>query len=80
MAYRKNPTDRDQSVLENATFEGGAPVFVTGKTRVVAKGAQTASQKTSHSAASGSIKRNAGVIMAHDDAPGRFVDVTQGKA
>ena len=75
--YRKNVTDRDQSVLEAATFDGGAPTFEEGKTRVVAKGLQTATQKTSN--AGSALRSNAGVIMPPDDRPGAIVEQLQGK-
>ena len=80
MSYRVNPTDRQQEVLEGATFEGGVPVFVTAKTRVVAKDAQTAPQKTAHGSAVGGQRNNAGVVMPHDDVPNRFANELQGKA
>ena len=76
--YRANVTNKQQDVLEEATFEGGVPVFDDGTTKVVAKGAQTAAQKTSN--AGTNIQSNAGVVMPHDDNPGRFVENTQGKS
>ena len=76
--FRADVTDRQQDILENAAFEGGSPVHVDGEIRVVAKGAQTGSQRVAHAA--GSIRSGSGVIMPHDDKPGRFEDVTQGKA
>jgi hypothetical protein len=74
---RTNVTDTEQTVIEEAEFEGGAPVFDDGKTRVVAKGAQTATQKTSNGGSN--IGSNAGVVMQHDDNPGVFLGDTQGK-
>lgn len=76
--YRANLTDKAQSELEAATFEGGAPVFEDSKTRVVAKGLQTATQKTANSGSS--IRSNAGVIMPPSDKPGLHVEELQGKA
>ena len=76
--YRADVTDRSQDVLESATFEGGVPVFDSGKTRVVAKGLQTAVQKTSN--AGSALRSNAGVIMPPDDRPGSIVEELQGKA
>ena len=80
--FRVDVTDRQQDILEDAAFEGGSPVHVDGEIRVVAKGAQTGTQRVNH-AVTGSgvdIAKNAGVVMSHDDKPGRFEDVTQGKA
>ena len=76
--YRKNVTDKAQNELEASTFNGGAPTFEEGKTRVVAKGFQTAAQKTAN--AGSAIRNNAGVIMPPSDCPGRFVESLQGKA
>lgn len=80
MAYRKNPTDQEQSVLELASFEQGSPVFTDDKTRVVASVLQTAPYQTSHGSAVGGERNNAGVVMPPSDVPGRFVSDTQGKA
>ena len=80
--FRKDPTDRQQDVLETAAFEGGSPVPVDGEIRVVAKGDQTGTERVAH-AVTGSgvdIKKNAGVVMPWADKPGRFEEVTQGKA
>ena len=74
---RENVTDNEQDILENAEFEGGSPVFDNGKTRVVAKGAQTATQKTSNGGSN--IGSNAGVIFPHDDRPGSFLGDTIGR-
>ena len=76
--YRADVTDQEQSKLEEATFEGGIPVFEAGKTRVVAKGADGATQRTAN--AGTNIGSNAGVIMPASDTPNRFVEETQGKA
>jgi hypothetical protein len=76
--YRANVTDQGQSKREEAAFEGGAPVFDNGKTRVVAKGLQTATQKTAN--AGSALRSNAGVIMPPDDRPGSIVEELQGKA
>jgi hypothetical protein len=78
MADRTNITDRQQDQLEESTFEGGIPVFEDQKTRVVAKGAQTGAQRTQN--AGTILRRNAGVILPHDDTPNRFAEQTQGKA
>ena len=67
---RENITDREQSVIEEAEFEGGVPVFDDGKTKVVAKGAQTSPERTAN--AGTNIQSNAGVVMPHDDIPNRF--------
>ena len=75
--YRANVTDTQQNVLEAAQFEAGVPVFEDHKTRVIARGAQTATQRAAHGAA---IRNNAGVIMPWADVPGRFVETQIGKA
>ena len=67
--YKANVTDRQQDVLEEATFEGGVPVFEDAKSRDIAKGAQTGAQKTMN--AGTNIGRNNGVIMPWDDKPGK---------
>jgi hypothetical protein len=75
-SYRANVTDRSQTVLETAQFEDGIPVHENSVTRVVARGSQTGTQKTNN--AGTNIQSNAGVIMSHDDQPGRFLE-GQGK-
>jgi hypothetical protein len=75
--YIANLTDVEQSKREEAQFEGGSPTFEDAKTRVVAKGLQTATQKTAN--AGSSIRSNAGVIMPPDDKPGLIVEELQGK-
>ena len=77
MSYRKNVTDKGQSELESATFNAGIPEFVRSQTLIVAKGAQTVPQRTTHSA--GSIRVNAGVILPHDDKPDNFPSDTVGR-
>ena len=78
-AYRENITNKQQDVVEEAQFEGGSPVFGDGKTRVVSKSApQSAAQRTAN--AGTNLYKNAGVVMPHDDQPGRMVEETQGKA
>ena len=79
--YRANVTDKDQTVLETATFEDGSAVFDDGKTRVVAKGAQTAAQRVASSG--GAVPSGgscAGVVMPHDDKPGLFMGDKIGRA
>lgn len=78
MSDRKNITDREQDVLEEATFEGGIPVQIDATQRVITKGRQGAPERTAND---GAVQpKNAGVVMPHDDNPGRFVEATQGKA
>ena len=78
MAYRANVTDRQQDILERAQFEDGIPVHEDQKIRVVAKGAQTAKQRTAD--AGSTFRANAGVVMPHDDVPNRFLAEQTGKA
>jgi len=82
MGYRANPTDKQQDVLETAAFEAGVPVFEDDKTRVIAKGADGATEKTAHQVTTGSVNlgKNAGVVMPIGDVPNRFAEDTQGKA
>jgi hypothetical protein len=78
MSDRKNITDREQDQLEEATFEGGIPVQIDGTQRVITKGRQGGTERTAND---GQVQqKNAGVVMPHDDKPGRFVEETQGKA
>lgn len=77
MSYRKNPTDKQQSELEQAANDGGITVEVAGKQRVITKVVATAPYRTAHGATQ---RANAGVVVPHDDVPGRFVETTQGKA
>ena len=76
--FRENPTDRQQDILENAEFEGGIPVHDSGQVKVVAKGLQTATQKTNNGGTN--IGSNAGVIMPWNDNSGSFLEETQGKS
>jgi len=76
---RTNVTDKQQSVIEDAEFEGGVPVFVDQKTRVITKGANKAATERTANAGT-NIGSNAGVVMPHDDVPNRFLEETQGKA
>jgi hypothetical protein len=80
MAYRANPTDKSQSEIEQATFDGGIPIDANSTTRVIGKGLDTAPQRTVHGTAVGGQRNNAGVVLPHDDVPNRFVSETQGKA
>lgn len=80
MSYRTNPTDKQQNEMEGVASSQGIPVQAHAKTRVVAKAAQTAPYNVSKGTATGSQRNNAGVVMPHDDAPGRFVQDQQGKA
>jgi len=72
--YRKNPTDLQQNVLEDATFEGGIPVHVDQEIRVVVK-ENSGVERVAHAVGPVvSIGVNAGVSMPWDDAPGKFMD------
>lgn len=78
MSDRTNITDREQDQLEEATFEGGIPVQIDQTQRVITKGRQGGTERTANDGAV--QQKNAGVVMPHDDTPGRFVEETQGKA
>ena len=78
MAFRKNPTDKDQSDIESANFDSGIPVFDDAKTRSIPAGDGGAAPRTSHDA--GSYHSNAGVAMPFDDKPNRFYEEQAGKA
>jgi hypothetical protein len=78
MSYRKNVTDREQTVLETAESEDGVLVFEDKKTRVVARGAGTGTQRTQN--AGTHLGKNAGVIMPIDDKPNSFPGDTIGKS
>ena len=75
--YRKNVTDTAQTVLEQAENDGGVLVFEDQKTRIVAEGAQTGTQKTMN--AGTNLGRNNGVIMPASDRPGSFLEQTIGR-
>jgi len=78
MSNRANITDREQDQLEEATFEGGIPVQIDQTQRVITKGRQGGTERTAND---GEIQqKNAGVVMPHDDVPGRFVENQIGKA
>ncbi len=79
MSYRANVTDKQQNVLEAAQFENGIPVFEDATTRVIVK-AEGGTERVAHSPVANNIGKNAGVVMPHDDVPGRFLDAQQGKA
>jgi len=75
--YIANVTNKGQDQREEAAFDGGAPVMVDAKTRVVAKGAQTGAEKTMNG---GTLNSNNGVVMTHSDRPGLNMEELQGKA
>jgi len=75
--YIANVTNKNQDERELAAFEGGAPVFVDDKTRVVAKGAQTGAERTMNG---GTLRSNNGVVMPYSDRPGLDINELQGKA
>jgi len=77
MAYRKNVTDRDQSVLETAESEDGILTFEEHKTRVVARGNQTSPERTQN--AGHDFGKNAGVVLPVSDRPNEFPSDTIGK-
>ena len=78
MAYRSNPTDKQQSEIELAANEGGVPVLMNSKTRVIGKALNTAPLMTNHGSAVGGQRNNAGVVIPPSDRPGKFE--TPGKA
>jgi len=75
---RTDVTDNQQSIIEEAEFDGGVPVFADAKTRVVAKAADGSPYRTAN--AGTDIRSNAGVVMPHDDTPNRFYNEQAGKA
>lgn len=82
MAYRADVTDKQQDVLEAATFENGIPVHEDSKIRVIVKKNGAAEERVAH-ADTGSgvdIGKNAGVVMPASDVTSRFESDTQGKA
>ena len=75
--YVSDVTDKNQDEREAAQYKGGVNVHTgDGNTRVVMKERQGAPQRTAN--AGSTLRNNAGVIMPHDDTPGRFND-DQGK-
>jgi hypothetical protein len=77
MAYRKNVTDLQQTVLETSESQDGILTFEEAKTRVVARGNQTGAEKTQN--AGTNLVRNAGVIIPPSDRPNQFLENTIGK-
>ena len=75
--YRANPTDKDQTVLEQAENEGGVSVFEDAKTRVVIRG-RGGAQRTQN--AGTTLRNNAGVVIPWDDKPNGFPGDTVGRA
>jgi hypothetical protein len=75
--FRADVTDKQQTDLENATFENSVPVFMNSVTRVVIKGNYGGTERVAH--ASGSMWSNAGVVMPASDKPGLFMDNLIGK-
>ena len=65
-----------QCQVETAQYESGIPVHEDGKVRVVVK-QNSAVAKVS--AASGAEYPNAGVVVPHDDRPGKFMENLMGK-
>jgi hypothetical protein len=78
--FRTDVTDKEQSDLEQAEFDSGAPVFVDQKRRIVSRGRGGAQRVHSSNGVSPASGKSAGVVMPHDDTPHRFVEETQGKA
>jgi len=76
--FRENVTDKEQTDLENAEFENSVAVFEDGKTRVVVRGNLGGAERVAH--VSGTLHKNAGVVMSISDKPGRFTEETIGKA
>jgi len=76
--YRENVTDKEQTELENATFENSVPVMMNDKTLVVVRGNEGGAEKVQHAA--GSRHSNAGVVMPDSSQPGKFQENTIGKA
>ena len=77
MSYRKNVTDREQTVLETSESQDGVLVFEDKKTRVVARGSQTAAERTQNSGTN--LGSNAGVVIPCSDTPNSFPSDTVGK-
>jgi hypothetical protein len=75
--YRANVTDQSQTALEQAENEGGILTFEQQKTRVVARGNQTGSERTQNAGVN--LYRNAGVVIPPSDRPNEFLENTIGK-
>ena len=76
---RTDVTDKEQTDLENATFENSVPVFMNEDTKVIIKGGVNGGTERV-SAATGSLNSNAGVVMPASDTPQRFSENLIGKA
>lgn len=80
-AFRQNVTDDQQEKLETAEHDNGIPVFTDAETRIISRGSRTAPQRVAGSGGGVPDQGNsAGVIMPHDDAPGRFIGEQIGRA
>lgn len=81
---RSNVTDREQDQFEEATFDGGIPVFEESSdglvvTRVIAKGLDGSPERVAYDT-SNRIGSNAGVVMNPADHYTRFEEALIGKA
>lgn len=79
MAYRANVTDKQQNQLEEATFEGGIPVFEDRETRVVGKEARGGTMRVIGANSGVPANSSSGVVIPHDDLPGSFPSDTIGR-
>ena len=75
--YRKNVTDKEQSVIEIAQFDNSPAVFVNKETHILVK-AQGGTERVASDVAT--LNSNAGVIMPISDKSNQFTENTIGKA
>lgn len=80
MAYRANPENRNEEAIANQAHGWGAPVFIDGGTKVIAKGNNGAPEKIFGATTSPNPTDKVGVVMPHDDKPGLFLSDKQGRA
>ena len=75
--YRPNPTDTQQTKIEESDYQSGIPVDANKKTRIIQRGRQGAPFKTAN--AGFDFRLNAGVIMNNDDKANYNMEALIGK-
>ena len=79
MAYRKNPTDMDQTKVETAQFEDCVPVFEDAQTREIVRGGGGAEAVDGPHGVINRGTGSAGVIHSFKDYSGIILSDTIGR-
>jgi len=77
--FRTNVTNKQQNDLEEATFEGGVPVFADAERRQVNKQMRGGASRVIGASGGTPASSSSGVVIPHDDQPGRFLSDTVGR-